>query len=100
MKGMNPKFLFLKTRDLSKFSFGKLINALQVVDQRRNMRQEETEWVVDVVYLAKEPKEKEKKFFSVIIAKNLYVKRKNAGTRESLNASNVEDLGIYKNIVE
>ena len=55
---MNPKFLLLKTMDLSKINFTELINALQVVDQRRTMRQEATERVVDVAYLAKESKGK------------------------------------------
>ena len=34
------------------------------------------------------------------LQKNLDMKRKNVGTRESLNASSTEDLSIYKKIVE
>ena len=48
------------SKDLSKISFAELINALQVVDQRRTMRQEANERVDDVVYLAKESKGKGK----------------------------------------
>ena len=48
------------SKDLSKISFAELINALQAVDQRRTMRREENEHVVDVAYLAKEPEGKGK----------------------------------------
>ena len=47
-------------KDLSKISFAELINALQAVDQRRTMRWEANEQVVDVAYLAKESKGKGK----------------------------------------
>ena len=42
------------SKDLSKISFAKLINALQAMDQRRTMKREANEQVVDVAYLAKE----------------------------------------------
>ena len=48
------------SKDLSKISFSKLINALQAVDQRRTMRREANERGDDVVYLAKESKGKGK----------------------------------------
>ena len=48
------------SKDLSKISFAELINALQAVDQRRTMRREANERVVDVAYLAKESKGKGK----------------------------------------
>ena len=48
------------SKDLSKFSFAELINELQAVDQRRTMRREANEQVVDVAYLAKESKGKGK----------------------------------------
>ena len=38
------------SKDLSKISFTKLINALQAMEQRRTMRPEATEWAVDVAY--------------------------------------------------
>ena len=49
-------------KDLSKISFVELINALQAVDQRRTMRREANEQVVDVAYLAKESEGKGKIF--------------------------------------
>ena len=92
------KIYFLEdSKDLSKISFAELINELQVVDQRRTMRQEAIEWVVDVTYLTKQSMGKGK-FLVVIIAKNLDMKRKNVGTRECLNSSSAKDLGIYKKI--
>ena len=87
------------SKDLSKISFVELINALQAVDQRRTMRREANEQVVDVAYLAKESKGKER-LLGVIIAKKLDMKRKIVGTRESLNGSSAKDLGIYKKIIE
>ena len=48
------------SKNLSKISFVELINALQVVDQRRIMRREANEQVVDVAHLAKESKGKGK----------------------------------------
>ena len=48
------------SKDLSKINFAELINALQAVDQRRTMRREANEQVVDVAYLSKESKGKGK----------------------------------------
>ena len=49
---------------------------------RRTMMREANEQVVDVAYLAKEPKGKER-LLDVIIAKKLDMKRKIVGTREA-----------------
>ena len=57
------------------------------------MRHEAIERVVDVAYLAKESKGREK-FLDV------GMKRKNVGSRESFNASLAKGLDIYKKIVE
>ena len=61
---------------------------------RRTMMREATERVVDVAYLAKESKGKKERFLSVIIVKNLNMKRKIVGTRENFNASSAKDLSI------
>ena len=50
--------------------------------------------VVDVAYFSRESKEKGKFSRCDHCKKNLDMKRKNSNTRESLNASSAEDLGI------
>ena len=89
------------TKDLSKLTVSELINSLHAVDQRRSMREEEIGGKNEGLLLAKASSSKGTgNKVQCNHCHKMGHEGKTAGTKESHNATNARNMGIWQRIVD